>query len=223
MRAATGIVCLLLLGGCGFKPIYATADNQGVLVSNKIKIAAVRAPEDIHLNVSDALRERMGVDEGVAPDYSLDVVAKDESRRLAVQIDATVTRYNYRLSSSYRLTRLSTRETISGTATAVTSYNIVSSQYSTLFAEKTAREKAARLLAENIERDILLRLSDPEGEDQFTDSPIALDAPPDNPLEIREVGEQRDSFDDDNQPFFIDDDEPRAAPVQDSPDQGSDE
>jgi hypothetical protein len=40
----------------------------------------------------------------------------------------------------------------------------VSSQYSTLFAEKTALKKAARLLAENIERDILIRFA--EGPDE---------------------------------------------------------
>ena len=47
-----------------------------------------------------------------------------------------------------------------GSAEAVASFNVVDSQYATLFAEEAAREKAARTLIERIERNILLRLND---------------------------------------------------------------
>ena len=43
---------------------------------------------------------------------------------------------------------------------AIASYNVVTSQYSTLFAEQTAREKAAKTLIEELERDILLIIDD---------------------------------------------------------------
>lgn len=191
---------LLILSGCGFKPIYATPQGASAPVNKEIAIGVVSAPEEVHLFVVDALRERIVPLVGAAPKYELAVVATEDAQRLAVQIDATVTRYNYRLSGRYRLVELATGEVYAGKAQAVTSYNIVSSQYSTLFAERTAREKAARLLAEEIERDIILRLNDPTA---------AISAAEDqgdlvDPVTIEEVGAPRDSFDNENQPFVID-------------------
>jgi LPS-assembly lipoprotein len=158
-RAAL-IAGLLALAGCGFKPIYAVAENGAAPLNQRIAIGAVQAPEEIHLLIVGALADRIAVKNGEAVDYELTVNAKEIAERLAVQIDATVTRYNYRLNANYALLNLRTGETISGSANAVTSYNIVSSQYSTLFAERAAREKAARTLAEEIERALLLQLLD---------------------------------------------------------------
>ncbi|VAV93475.1 hypothetical protein MNBD_ALPHA05-1051 [hydrothermal vent metagenome] len=159
LRAAL-IAGLLTLTGCGFKPIYAVAENGAAPLNQRIAIGAVRAPEEIHPMVVGALTDRIAVKNGETADYELTVSAKERAERLAVQIDATVTRYNYRLNANYMLLDLRTGKKINGRASAVTSYNIVSSQYSTLFAERAAREKAARSLAEEIERDILLQLLD---------------------------------------------------------------
>ena len=75
-----------------------------------------------------------------------------------------MTRYNYRLSARYEVIDRETGERLTGSARAVTSYNIVSSQYSTLFAERTAIEKASRVLAQEIERDILFKFNQPPEE-----------------------------------------------------------
>ena len=77
-----------------------------------------------------------------------------------MQIDASVTRYNYRLVGRYTLVERATGARYSGRVTSIASFNVVNSQYSTLFAEDAAREKAATQLVEDIERDILLKLSD---------------------------------------------------------------
>ncbi len=151
---------LLALAGCGFKPIYAVTENGAAPLNQRIAIGEVRAPEEIHPLIVNALADRIALKGDETADYELTVNAKEIAERLAVQIDATVTRYNYRLNANYALLDLRTGKTISGSAKAVTSYNIVSSQYSTLFAERTAREKSARTLAEEIERDLLLQLLD---------------------------------------------------------------
>jgi len=101
----------------------------------------------------------MALNAGETAKYGLSVAATETAQRLAVQIDASVTRYNYRLNARYTLLDLETGERINGRARATTSFNIVSSQYSTLFAERAAQEKAARLLAEKIERDLLIRFA----------------------------------------------------------------
>ncbi len=191
------IISTLTLSACGFKPIYATPDGASAPVNRQIAIGPVTAPEEVHLYITDALHERIVLREGEAPKYELTVVASEAAQRLAVQIDATVTRYNYRLNGRYRLRDLESQKVRQGSVRAITSYNIVSSQYSTLFAERTAREKAARLLAEEIERDILLSFDDPD-EAQTEDDAF------DDPATIEEIDEPRDSFESGDRPFLID-------------------
>ncbi len=202
MKQIALLISILMISSCGFKPIYATPEGAGAPVNKRIAIGPVTAPEEVHLFVSDALRKRIVMRDDETPQYELMVVATENAQQLAVQIDATVTRYNYRLNGRYLLRNLDSQEVIQGSARAITSYNIVSSQYSTLFAERTAREKAARLLAEEIERDILLRLADP------TAAAPAADDSFDDPATIEEVGEPRDDFESGDRPFLIDESAP---------------
>lgn len=167
MRAflKTFLACALLTlaAGCGFQPIYATPDGAAPVI-RQVRLERIAAPDTIAPALTDALNARLAPGEGVAPRYALYVEARERAERLAVQIDATVTRYNYRLSGRYTIVDTQTGDRFVGTATAVTSYNIVSSQYSTLFAERNAVEKATRQLAEEIERNLLLRFALPPEE-----------------------------------------------------------
>lgn len=155
------VLLALTVAGCGFRPIYATSSAQGgAPLNQRIAVGDVVAPETVQPIIVSALNDRMVLQDGETAKYQLNVVASERAGPLAVQIDATVTRYNYRLSARYTLVDLSTGAKAAGAARAVTSYNIVSSQYSTLFAERTAQEKAAAMLAAEIERDLLLRFSE---------------------------------------------------------------
>lgn len=160
--AATG---LMFLTSCGFQPIYATeqvAGSEGgtIALNQRVAIRQILAPEDVAPLIEDAVGARLPIDAATTPEYGLFLNVEESAQRLAVQIDASVTRYNYRLDGSYTLLNLAEGTRIFGSVGSVTSYNIVSSQYSTLFAENTAREKAARQLAEELERELLIRLSD---------------------------------------------------------------
>mgnify|MGYP000672281468 CR=1 FL=1 len=155
-----GAMMALFLNGCGFKAIYATPENGAAPLNQLVAIGDVRAPESVQTLIADALHDRIYLQDGESPKYELTVEATESAQRLAVQIDATVTRYNYRLNGKYTLVDLETGKAVKGSARAVASYNIVPSQYSTLFAERTAQEKAARILAEDIERELLIRFSD---------------------------------------------------------------
>lgn len=164
---------LLFVAACGFRPIYATSAQDGAPLSRRIAIGDVAAPETVQPMLVSALNDRIVLRSGESPRYDLSVAASETAERLAVQIDATVTRYNYRLGARYTLTDLATGAQIAGRAQAVTSYNIVSSQYSTLFAERSAQEKAAAMLAAEIERDLLVRFAD--NLDGAGTAPVGLD------------------------------------------------
>ncbi|WP_411816804.1 LPS assembly lipoprotein LptE [Hyphococcus sp. DH-69] len=165
LRALAASTMLFAVSACGFHPIYATTDSAtGDPVFRQIQVRHVAGPTAVEPVVTEALNARMSTVDGIKPKYELYVTVTESAERLAVQIDATVTRYNYRLSARYTVVDLTNGSRFRGSARAVTSYNIVSSQYSTLFAERTAVEKAARLLAEEIERDLLIRFDEPPEE-----------------------------------------------------------
>lgn len=173
VRWGTLTLAALLVAACGFRPIYATSAQDGAPLNRRIAIGDVAAPEIVQPMIVSALSDRIVLQDGESPRYQLGVVASESAERLAVQIDATVTRYNYRLAARYTLTDLATGAKATGRARAVTSYNIVSSQYSTLFAERSAQEKAAAMLAAEIERDLLVSFA--ENLDGAGTAPIGLD------------------------------------------------
>ncbi len=147
----------LALSACGFQPLYATGDGGAPGLRN-VALTGVEAPEEIAPVVTRAFARRMAAAPSSAR-YDLLVTATEQAERLAVQIDASVTRYNYRLVGDYTLVERGTGKRIRGNVVSIASFSVVNSQYSTLYAEEAAREKAATQLAEDIERDILLELA----------------------------------------------------------------
>lgn len=147
----------LTLPSCGFQPLYATADGSAPGLRN-VALSTVSAAEDIEPALTRAFARRTAPS-AAAAQYDLLLSAEEQSERLAVQIDASVTRYNYRLVGNYTLVERAGGKKYKGRITSIASFNIVNSQYSTLYAEDAAREKAATQLVEDIERDILLKLA----------------------------------------------------------------
>jgi len=187
----------LMLTACGFRPIYAVSQEDGNALSERITISTVIAPEEVHPLLVDALTNRIALGAGVSPDFELSVDVTERAERLAVQIDNTTTRYNYRLFAKYSLRTLETGSVVNGRAEAVTSYNIVSSQYSTLFAESSAREKAARLLVEELERSLIINFVETADDPQPENSEANLDDAP------RINDDYQDAQNDEDAPFLI--------------------
>ncbi len=156
-RTLIALAAATVLPACGFQPLYAT-NADGTAGLHNVALVSVGAPEEIEAVVIRAFKRRMAVDTAGAP-YELLLSTSEQAERLAVQIDASVTRYNYRLVGNYTLVERKTGKSFKGVVTSIASFNVVDSQYSTLYAEEAAREKAAGQLAEDIERDILLKLA----------------------------------------------------------------
>ncbi len=159
------LILTVLLAGCGFQPLYATPKNaEGHPLLRQIEVGPIVSTRDagegnlaVQPILRRALENRLIVDQQVSDTYDLTVTVTPIARRLNVQVDASVTRFNYELRSGYELTHRQTRATIRGNPTAVASFNQVASNYSSLFAEREAVEKASQRLAEEIERDILFK------------------------------------------------------------------
>lgn len=155
--AAVLLTVAPLLQSCGFQPLYATTDGAAPGLRN-VALATVTATEDIEPAISRAFSRRTAASPSDAQ-YDLLISADEQAERLAVQIDASVTRYNYRLVGNYTLVDRNGGKSYKGRVVSIASFNVVNSQYSTLYAEDAAREKAAMQLVEDVERDILLKLA----------------------------------------------------------------
>ncbi|MEO0397875.1 MAG: hypothetical protein AAF224_00445 [Pseudomonadota bacterium] len=154
----TAIAALCLCTACGFEPLYAVdGANSGNSLRN-MYLVSLSGDEGAVPYVRDAFRTRAATIRNDAR-YELVIKAEESAAPLAIQTDASVTRFNYRLIGSYRLKDLMAKRNLAGSTTAIASFNVVNSQYSTLTAERTARRKAAQLLANQIEREILLQLA----------------------------------------------------------------
>ncbi|MEK7265614.1 MAG: LPS assembly lipoprotein LptE [Pseudomonadota bacterium] len=156
-KILAAIAAALTLQSCGFQPLYATSDGSAPGLRN-VALSTLTATEEIEPVLTRAFVRRTAPAASEAQ-YDLLISADEQSERLAVQIDASVTRYNYRLVGNYTLVERASGKKFKGRITSIASFNIVNSQYSTLYAEEAAREKAATQLVEDIERDILLKLA----------------------------------------------------------------
>ena len=151
-----------LLVGCGFEPMYAR-NGSGVSDSlAEIAIGPITNPEPAGFLVQDAIERRLTPNGAArAPAYQLSVNLVETRQALGIQIDSSVTRYNYTLRADYNLFTAVRPESIhTGTASSTASFNVVNSQFATLAAERDAQEKAAEQLAAEIEAQIAIFLSD---------------------------------------------------------------
>lgn len=159
-------VLLLSLTACGFQPLYAERGAAATEGLKRIEVAAISVPDLVGPLLQRRLVERLvPIDAAGAAAYRLTVRATDRRQAFGIQIDASVTRYDYVLETDYRLISIETGKTLySGEASTRSSYNVVTSQFATLSAEQNAREKAARDVAATIELELALYFSE-RGED----------------------------------------------------------
>jgi len=143
---------LVALAGCGFKPLYGTANDGG---SASLDMAAVRVdpiPDRIGQILRNEITNRLTAGVGPQPArYRLDVALSGSSQPLQIQTSDTITRYNLRLTATFQLIDLATGDVVyQDRAQGVGSYDVVTSQYSTLVAEQETAAAAARELSKTI-------------------------------------------------------------------------
>lgn len=156
-RAVLAMLAGLTLSACGFRPLYGTSSipegAESAFASIRVEpVASTNDSDRIGYLVGDALDRTLhtpGHHETTV--YALRVALTDERRGLAVQDDASITRYNYRLTAEWTLTAIGAdKPAAAGRAETTASYNVVDSQYATLVARKDAEDRAAREIAEQI-------------------------------------------------------------------------
>ncbi len=161
--ACGALVSALMLSACGFRPLYGhTPEGTGLgdrLAS--VELGEIEGPNDREFG--SALGSQMypsGRPADVPTRYTLQVRLRAHREGLAIQPDASITRYDYKLTGRYRLTDMTTGKIVhQGIATARTAWNVVDSQFATLTARRDAEGRAIHTLSEEIRMRIALFLA----------------------------------------------------------------
>ena len=147
------LLMLLVLAGCGLRPLYA----GGVKGSVAALLADVQiAPIKGHSGwlVRNALRDRLVAVQGGngnGAGYRLDVRLEDSITGFGVRADDSVTRERRRLRARYQLVDVTSGDIVfDASATSDAGIDVAGSEYATIAAEKSALERLAQAIADQI-------------------------------------------------------------------------
>jgi LPS-assembly lipoprotein len=140
-----------LLAGCGFHPLYGGGEVAPQLSAVYVEPVAERDGYELRNELIDLL----GSDGTLAGKiYRLKITLKETNQGVALQNDATITRYNDTLTASYVLTDAKGAKVTSGSQSSLASYNVSNAPYSTLAVQQDSDRRAADDLADRIRIDL---------------------------------------------------------------------
>lgn len=153
--------CLLVLSACGFRPLYG---NHSLSTTEAVReglnaIDIMNIPDQAGQYLRNALMDRFYSQgrPGANARYKLDISPISESRTdLDVTKTSDTTRAQLRLATSLVLKDAEGTVLLERDLMAITSYNVLQSQFTTRVAEETARRNALDDLARQIEMQMLL-------------------------------------------------------------------
>lgn len=160
MIRPAALCLLLLLSGCGLRPLYSGGGTGKVAQAlNSVTVAAI--PGRAGWLVRTSLEDRLGSHTGSAtPRYRLEVELDDQIAGFGIRSDNAVTRERRTLRARYRLVDAALGTVlVDATAGSDAGIDVVSSEYATVAAEQTALERLAREVADQIVTRVALYVS----------------------------------------------------------------
>jgi LPS-assembly lipoprotein len=150
---------LATLTACGFHPVHGKFSNDRRTDSAPVEITIIpdREGQILRNELIDRLHQN---GEPASAQYRLSVDKIQESdKELAITKSSEATRAQLRLKTKMVLTDKSGKEVLVRDLLAITSYNVLQSEFATRVAENTARENALGDLARQIELHLNLYLN----------------------------------------------------------------
>ena len=151
MKQPAILALCLLTAGCGFRPLYGHSNLAPEMASIFVEPIADRDGFELRNTLIDLLHAD-GESAGKA--YRLKITLNENSQGIALQNDATITRYNTTLDARYTLSDARGNMLTTGTQTELSAYNVVNSPYATLVAAQDSTKRAAQDMAQRIQLDL---------------------------------------------------------------------
>ncbi|MEM1409569.1 MAG: hypothetical protein AAGG79_02345 [Pseudomonadota bacterium] len=153
VAAAALAVLSMIVSACGFRPLYASLDEEGAGgVLGRIELGAVRGPSDARDQVQSILSRRLPTEDGNER-YTMDINLRESRRGVSVSIDNNTRRFNYQLIATVVYLDRQTKMRRVQSLTSEVSYAVVPSQYATLVGQEDAIRRAAIDIVRKIEID----------------------------------------------------------------------
>jgi LPS-assembly lipoprotein len=157
-------LAILALGlvGCKFRPLYGESTKADARILKYVRVD--RIDGRIGQRLRTLLRQKFGqTKRPLTPRWSLTITLREEKRGLAVQKDTTTTRRELAVTALFQIKKLGRGKpyTYKGKAVSINSFNELDSQYATLSAENDARDRAIRILSEEIRARVMLVIRHP--------------------------------------------------------------
>lgn len=155
MRALIASLALLL-GGCGFQPLYATQADGGPAIG-AVQVAQIDGKAGHVLKTE--LERILAVEAGAGSPMLLEITLSEQVVPLGIRVDESATRAEMRLTANYVLTPADGRDPIRGLVTTVVNYDIPTAAFGEIAAQDDARERAAETMAQRMRAELALRLA----------------------------------------------------------------
>jgi LPS-assembly lipoprotein len=145
-----------VLAGCGFRPLYGTigANPAGQAIFSSIyvgPIAQERAGYELRNQLMDLLQAANHPQNAA---YRLKVTLTETREGVALQNDATITRYDLSFDAKYELTDSKDNVVTKGEETTLESFDVAQSPYASLTGQQEAEKRAVQDIAEHIQIDL---------------------------------------------------------------------
>tara|TARA_R110000796_G_scaffold23085_10_gene66434 strand:+ start:10734 stop:11207 length:474 start_codon:yes stop_codon:yes gene_type:complete len=155
MKQLLALLAFALIAGCGFKPVYATGGGANY-TGGAISVDPIDGRSGYLLR--RALQEELAIGlPNVTESATLTVNLKETLSRLAFKQDGAASRSN--VTASARYTLAAEGEPVRGSAVGEVSFAVPNSSFGDIAAQKSASERAVKLLAKNIVDDLRRQLS----------------------------------------------------------------
>jgi len=141
-----------LLAACGFRPLYLADTGSGPVDDEMAQIEVQRIADRRGQMLRNELVDRLNPHGSpAAPKYFLQASVDEQIRELASRIDDSSTRANLILTASFSLREQGAEQPLmNGRVQSTNNYSISQSDIATLAAERNARERGARDIAERM-------------------------------------------------------------------------
>jgi LPS-assembly lipoprotein len=146
----------LMIGACGFQPLYAQPGVTGGMSAISIVTPQTRTG----YLMREQLEDELAVNKGATPRYKLAVAIVERRRPRGLNPDDTPTRYELRLDVTYVLTELpGGKVLLTRTRPVFISADAVVQPYASIAAQEDSEQRAASEAAQAIRTDVALTLS----------------------------------------------------------------
>jgi len=145
------IVVALLLGGCGFHPLYGERADTGYdadLAAIKVATIPDRLGQELALSLRDGLNPH-GIN--VPQRYVLDVRLNAQRNDLAIRSDGTASRTQMMVVANFQLKEIATERTVlQGVTRTAVSFDAQNDEYANVVARQSAQDRSLRDISDDI-------------------------------------------------------------------------